>query len=211
MTKKALLVGCGSKWGAQFTKNLSDNGYQIDLITGSNFDYPCVNTIKINWFNLNVDKIKELLSNSKKYDLIFFNQNSGGAPNDHYLKPYNDLDIDQWNFHNWINCQLPYVIIKHLTPSIDSSTKIGWMMTGLIIGHEVDKFQYAGYACVKSSNLHIMRGFSQFHPGTFFAINPMWFPIDDYEKDAIQIIKVINNIDASMSGNTFNKDGSIWI
>jgi hypothetical protein len=211
MLKTALLVGCGSKWGASFTENLADNGYQIDLITGSNFSYPNVNTIKIDWFGLNVPKIKELLSNSKKYDLIFFNQNSGGAPNDHYLKPYNDLDLDQWNFHNWINCQLPYVIIKHLTPSIGSSTKIGWMMTGLIAGHDVDKFQYAGYACVKSSNLHIMRGFSQFHPGIFFAINPIWFPIEDYKKDAGQILNIIERLEIKDTGKSFMKDGSDWL
>lgn len=209
--KNALLVGCGSKWGAAFTKNLSDNGYQIDLITGSNFSYPNVNLIQINWFELTVEKIKQLLSNSKNYDLIFFNQNSGGAPNDHFLKPYNDLDLEQWNLQNWVNCQLPYYIIKHLTPSITAKTKIGWMMTGLIVGHEVDKFQYAGYACVKSSNLHIMRGFSQFHPGTFFAINPIWFPVEDYDKDAAQIRLLIESLKESDSGKTFIKDGSEWI
>lgn len=211
MSKTALLVGCGSKWGAVFTKTLSDCGYQIDLITGSDFSYPNVNTIKIDWFSINTAGIKELLSNSKKYDLIFFNQNSGGAPNDHYLKPYNDLDLDQWNFHNWINCQLPYVIIKHLTPSITPSTKIGWMMTGLIAGHDVDKFQYAGYACVKSSNLHIMRGFSQCHPGTFFAINPLWFPVDEYQKDAGQIRLLIESLNETDSGKSFNKNGSEWL
>lgn len=209
--KNALLIGCGSKWGASFTKNLSDNGYQIDLITGSNFNYPNVNSIQIDWTNLTVDKIKELIANNKHYDLIFFNQNSGGAPNDHYLKPNNDLDLQQWNFHNWINCQLPYIIIKHLSSSIDLSTKIGWMLTGLVNGHNTDMFQYAGYACVKSSNLHIMRGFSQFHPGTFFAINPIWFPVEEYDTDSNQIRLLVESLTDSDSGKSFNKNGTEWI
>ena len=205
--KTALLVGCGSKWGASFTKHLSQNGYQIDLLTGSNFEYPNVNTVHLNWFELTVDKVKELVP-KKHYDLIFFNQNSSGSPNDHYLKPGNDLDISQWNYHNWINVQLPYYIVKHLATT---TTKVGWMLTGLITGHDANMFQYAGYITLKSSNLHIMRGFSQLHPGVFFAINPGWLPLQDYDKDALQIKNVIESLTTNDSGKSFNKDGSVWI
>jgi hypothetical protein len=205
--KTALLVGCGSKWGAEFTKHLSDRGYQIDLLSGSDFSYPNVTAIRINWFELTVDKIKELVP-KKNYDLIFFNQNSGGSPNDHYLKPGNELDVGQWNYHNWINVQLPYYLVKHLATT---TTKVGWMLTGLIAGHDANMFQYAGYATVKSANLHIMRGFSQFHPGVFFAINPLWFPLEDYAKDAEQITSVIESLKLTDSGKTFNKNGSEWL
>ena len=209
--KKALLIGCGSKWGASFTKHLSDLGYQIDLISGSNFEYPNVNLIKIEWTRFDLPKIKEVLDNSKTYDLIFFNHNSGGGINDHFFKPGNDYNIDHWNYHTWVNCQLPYFIIKHLSPSIIDTTKIGWMMTGLIVGSESNLYQYAGYASVKSSNLHFMRAFSEFHPGTFFAINPGWFPEDKYLEDAHSITQVIEKITKEDSGKSFNKDGSFWI
>lgn len=209
--KTALLFGCGSKWGAAFTKHLSNLGYQVDLVTSSDFEYPNVNVIKINWFALDPDSIKLLLDNNKSYDLIFFNQNSGGSVGEHYFKPGNVYDIAQWNYHNWVNCQLPYIVIQHLSKSITDNTKVGWMMTGLIVGHEKDKFQYAGYASVKSTNLHIMRGFSMSHPGIFFAINPIWFPEAEYQKDAHSIEKVIVNLTTVDSGKSFNKDGSFWL
>jgi hypothetical protein len=209
--KKALLVGCGSKWGGIFTKHLSDVGYQIDLISNSDFDYPNVNLIKIDWFNLDVQSIKNLIDNNVKYDLIFFNQNSGGGINEEFFKPGNDYNIEHWNYHSWINCQLPYFIVKHLSKSISNETKIGWMMTGLIVGNESKLYRYAGYASVKSSNLHFMRAFSQFHPGIFFAINPGWFPEEKYLEDANSISKVIDNLKEKDSGKSFNKDGSFWI
>jgi hypothetical protein len=56
-----------------------------------------------------------------------------------------------------------------------------------------------------------MRGFSQFHPGIFFAINPIWFPIEDYTKDAIQISKVIDNLKIADTGKSFMKTGNSWL
>ena len=42
--KNVLLFGCGSKWGAEFTKTIADAGYNIDLVTGSDFSYKNVTT-----------------------------------------------------------------------------------------------------------------------------------------------------------------------
>lgn len=87
--KHALILGGGSKWGAHFTKNLADNGYAVDLITGSDFDYNNVTSHKIDWVHSNPDNIKELLEplKNKTYDIIFFNQNSGGGPNEQSYAP----------------------------------------------------------------------------------------------------------------------------
>ena len=65
--KKALLIGCGSKWGASFTKHLADIGYQVDLLTSSDFEYPNVNTIKVNWFESNLEQLKTLIDNNNFY------------------------------------------------------------------------------------------------------------------------------------------------
>lgn len=210
-SKQALLVGCGSKWGAEFAKELADQNYSIDLVTGSELIYSNINNIKINWNSISPSIIESKIDPNKKYDLIFFNQNSGGSPNDHFLKSGNKLDINSWNYSFWINCQLPYIIVQHLTNSISSTTKIGWMLTGLIIGREKNLFKYAGYASTKSTNLHLMRGFSEFHHGIFFAINPIWFPIENYKVDAKQIYKVIENLSTADNGKTFTKDGREWI
>ena len=209
--KTILLLGCGSKWGAELTKQYANQGYQVDLISGSNFSYPNVNTILVDWFSLTPELLQNIIP-KKKYDLIFFNQNTGGGPNKkNSFDQKSSIDIGQWNHHIWINNQLPFFVVKQLAEHIDDTTKIGWMLTGLIIGSDPAMYQYAGYACVKSANLHIMRGFSVAHPGIFFAINPKWFPVEDYVKDAVQIIKVIDGIDSSLSGKVINKDGSIWL
>jgi len=209
--KNALIIGGGSKWGLEFTKELVNQGYDIDLITGSDVNLPNVNCVKINWFNVDKNLIKSLINTDKNYDLIFFNHNSGGNPNDHFLKSGNEIELEQWNYTYWINCQLPYVIIHHLSKNINQGTKIGWMLTGLIDGHNPDMFRYSGYAAVKSTNLHLMRGFSQFHQGIFFAINPGHLSVNEYQKDALQIFSVIKNIKQEDSGKVFNKDGSFWI
>ena len=210
MTKRALLFGCGSKWGLEFTKYLADNGYQVDLVSSSIVNYPNVKTLNINWVTSNETCIKELLV-KEEYDLIFFNQNSGGGPGGDHFSPLRDYSIDHWNIHNWINCQLPYTVIKHLSSTITEKTKIGWMLTGLIVGNDTSRYQYAGYASIKSTNLHIMRGFSQFHKGIFFAINPSWFPVEDYKKDAEQISSIIERLESKDNGKSFMKDGSFWL
>jgi hypothetical protein len=56
-----------------------------------------------------------------------------------------------------------------------------------------------------------MRGFSEFHKGIFFAINPIWFPVEDYKKDAQSIEAVVDKLTKEDSGKSFNKDGSFWL
>jgi hypothetical protein len=209
--KKALLIGCGSKWGASFTKHLADIGYHVDLLTSSDFEYTNVNTLKVNWYELNLEHLKTLIDNTVTYDLIFFNQNAKGSVSDFWFTPGNDMPIESWNTSMWLDCQLPYCLVKHLSSSITDDTKIGWMMTGLIVGNNPEYFKYAGYASHKATNLHIMRGFSQNHRGVFFALNPIWFPIEDYVKDSEQIHKVISGLKKIDSGKSFNKDGTEWI
>lgn len=207
---KALLFGCGSKWGLELTKELSLRNYEIDLFSSSEVNLPNVTTYKINWLDSNQNTIDQLLP-IKKYDLIFFNQNSGGGPNEEDLSPQRDFPIEYWNMHLWINCQLPYMVVKKLSGVIEDTTKIGWMLTGLIKGDDPNLYKYAGYASIKSTNLHIMKGFSYHHPGIFFAINPFWFPISDYEKDAKKIANIIENIKQTDSGKSFDKDGKEWL
>ena len=55
-----------------------------------------------------------------------------------------------------------------------------------------------------------MRGFSLHHPGIFFCINPVWFPKDDFSKDAEQIFSVITKLQSTDNGKVFNKDGNEW-
>lgn len=125
--KNALLVGCGSKFGAAFTKNLADNNYQIDLISSSDFQYKNTNTIHYeyyvnSWWEdplfCNNDKMtmefhRNLLSNilfslkEKNYDLILFNQNPGQLFNYKAFLGGNTLDDRAWQpqpyLDDWIS------------------------------------------------------------------------------------------------------------
>lgn len=213
--KNALLIGCGSKWGAVFTNCIQAKNFHVDLITSSNnfSDTPNVKTHKVNWQDYNesaVDEIAEKVSQTR-YDLIFFNQNSGGGPNGDWFKPNNIFSEDGWADTLKRDCMMSYRLVHKLTNSITEATKIGWMLTGLIDGKDPELWQYAGYGSMKSMHLFIMRGFANAHPGIFFAINPLWFPKGDEIKDAEAIFDIIKNIEPKDNGKTFNKDGSNWI
>lgn len=205
--KNALILGGGSKWGAELTKKLSKN-YHVDLITGSYFTHDNVTTHQINWFGMNEDVLREIILqiNDKTFDIIFFNHNSGGGPNEQSYAPGENYPIDQWHMQNWINCMSTYFIIQNLSNCITENTKIGWMITGLIDGKEKELWKYAGYAIVKSTNVHIMRGFANAHPGIFFAMDPIWFPEDDYKKDAESIITKIEELKKEDSGFIVRKN-----
>jgi hypothetical protein len=107
---------------------------------------------------------------------------------------------------NWVNCQLPYAVVKILTNTINENTKIGWMITGLVDGREKDLWKYAGYASVKSTNIHIMRGFAHQHTGIFFAFDPIWFPDDQYRQDSKIILSKIQNLTTKDTGSIVRKD-----
>lgn len=205
--KNVLLFGCGSKWGAEFTKTIADANYNVDLITGSDFTYNRVSTHKINWFTSNLEIVSNLLLplQKKQYDIIFFNQNSGGGPNEQAFAPGNLFPIDQWNVQNWINCQLPYAVIKLLSNSIHEKTKIGWMITGLVDGKDKDLWKYAGYASVKTTNIHIMRGFANQHKGIFFAFDPIWFPEEQYTHDAKTTLRQLERLTEKDTGSILRK------
>ena len=212
MNKTALLVGCGSKWGAVFTDELLKKNYEIDLITSTGIENTGITNHLIDWWNSDTKIIDKIIENLKTthYDLIFFNQNSGGGLDEHFFTSDENFPIDHWNKSTWMNCQLTYYIVKKLSAKIQENTKIGWMLTGLIDSTDSNFWQYAGYASVKATNLYIMRGFAKFCTGIFFGMQPIWFPAGDEIKDAINIIDMIENLTTTDSGKILTKEGTEW-
>jgi len=212
MNKTALLVGCGSKWGAVLSQELIRKNYNIDLITSTGIENPKITNYKIDWWNSDTETIDKIVDNLKtsSYDLIFFNQNSGGGLSEHFFSSEENFPIDHWNKSTWINCQLTYYIVKKLSDKIKENTKIGWMLTGLIDSTDSNFWQYVGYASVKATNLYIMRGFAKFNTGIFFGIQPIWFPAGHEIKDAINIIDIIENLTSADSGKILTKEGTEW-
>lgn len=207
-----LLVGAGSKWGKLFTEYLSDHDCNIDLITSTGVDCKNVVNHKVDWNKLSITDLDIILANLSKdtYDLVFFNQNSGGGPNDRYFSPGIDISIDTWTKSFWIDCQMPYYLIKKISLKIADTTKIGWMLTGLINSEQADQWKYGGYASAKTTNLHLMRSFSQFNRGIYFCLQPIWFPSGDEIKDCESIYKVIYRLSRDDNGRVIMKDGSDW-
>jgi hypothetical protein len=199
-----LIFGGGSKWGSVFTTYIKSLGHDVDVISSS------TGNIKFDWRHSNLQTLTDTLTplQHKSYDLVFFNQNAGGGLNDVWYNNTHTFPVEAWQQDYWINCQLPYYAIKLLT--LSDNAKIGWMLTGLIDGKQKDVWKYAGYAAVKSTNIHIMRGFVEHYPHTFFCINPSWFPPGEEIKDATQIFNIIDRLTTADSGKVYNKNGLEW-
>ena len=207
-----LLVGAGSKWGALFTEYLCSQGCNVDLITGTGIDNSNVTNHKVNWNSLSLSDIDVLTANLSKdrYDLIFFNQNSGGGPNDKYFSPEFTASLEGWTKNFWLDCQMPYYLIKKLHSKISENTKIGWMLTGLINSEQSEQWKYGGYASAKTANLHLMRSFSQYNVGIYFCLQPIWFPPGEELDDCKRIYDVIKNLTPEDNSRILMKDGSEW-
>lgn len=207
---KALLIGAGSKWGGEFTNFLLSKNYKIDLVTGSNLEERLNLTIhKINWKTFSSRDMDVLAGNlsQENYDLIFFNQNSQSYPNEQTFSPDRDISIEDWSRGFWIDCQMPYYLIKKIKNKIQKDTKIGWMLTGLITSQQSEYWKYGGYTSNKNTNLHLMRNFSQYHPGIFFCIDPMGLNPINFQEDCENIFKVIQDINEDDNGKVLIKDG----
>lgn len=209
---KVLLVGAGSKWGRLFTEYLCNKECKIDLITSTGIDNVRVTNHKVNWHSLSIEDLDIISSNlsQNEYDLIFFNQNSGGGPNDIYFSQNADIPLEAWTKHFWLDCQMPYYLIKKLKTKITNRTKIGWMLTGLINSVESQQWKYGGYASSKTTNLHLMRSFSQYNTGIYFCLQPIWFPPGEELKDCEKIYNTITNLSTADNSRIIMKDGSDW-
>lgn len=214
--KKALLLGTGSKWGKSFSEQLLAEGFHLDIISGTKVvaqNAESFNLIQVDWQNFRApDDIYPLLDQLKfgPYDLIFFNHNAPGAPDEWEFQ--NEIQIAQWSHSFWLNCQLPALLIDKLSQKnlIQNDTRIGWMLTGLINGQSPDFWRHAGYASCKYTNMAMLQGFSKYRKGIYFGVQPGSFSPENYRDDSLKILKLISQLTQAESGLCFNKDGSSW-
>lgn len=209
MSKRVLITGGGSKFGYELTKRFSDNGYIVDVITSTNVIHENVNVSIIKWSTITENKLKKALDSfgSNEYDVIFFNHNTGGGPNETDYLPYTDYNIKKWSNHYFINCQIPFITLKYIHSKVKHDTKIGWMISGMVDGKWEDGWKYGGYVGFKATNLYQMRGFSKYYPGIFFCMNPGHIELHNYEGDSSQIVDTIKNLEKSDSGKILFKTG----
>lgn len=179
MNKQALIVGGGSKFGLQFLNSLLDKDWHVNLISGSSIvEHPKCNQIQVDWKNLKITDIEKFLNNLPVQSLIFFNQNSSalGSDNCYKVDSYTKLNLwkqeKDWNQAYFVSCILPFHIIHTLAERCTPETKIGWMLSSLILAHKSTHIQYSDYIGNKYFNYIMIKNFSVHHHSSFFGINP---------------------------------------
>tara|TARA_B100000965_G_scaffold125470_1_gene104192 strand:+ start:6510 stop:7196 length:687 start_codon:yes stop_codon:yes gene_type:complete len=206
-----LLTGGGSKSGAEFTKNLTDHGHKVTVLTHSEFEYPGVNVIPTDWYTLNLDdfykepfgEVKEYLA--KPYDLILFWHNSQDSFVDELSKnqfTYGDFKgkIDHHLQSELVNTFLPFFIVKCLKPYFTEYTKIGYIGSGIIHDTKPELLKYWGYKSKKYSWIAQMKAFSNSLPGIFFGIQPYNFKDGDVLRHVNQIRRTIEFLEPKHNG-----------
>ena len=218
---EVLLTGGGSRSGAEFTKNLTDHGHNVTVLTHSEFEYPGVTVIPINWHTVNLDdfyqkpfgKVKEYLA--KPYDLILFWHNSQAQPY-RTSSPQIEktkLPMKQWNYGvakgetdhllhtEFVNTLLPFFIVECLEPYFTENTKIGYMSSGIIHDTKPELLNYWVYKSKKYSWIAQMKAFSNSLPGIFFGIQPYDLdPSEHLHKHVNQIRRTIEFLEPKHNG-----------
>ena len=162
--KRALLTGCGSKYGLILLKQILFKFDEVDLITStptenilSNIPVDLQNKLQchnISWHK-DMSYFKEYKIPEKKYELVFFNHNN---------KPFG-FEIESY----YKDVLWTQDIINRL--ELHDDIKIGWMITAGIISPP-DWFEYSPYFHQKHSRLYLMYFMQHLHPGSYFSIDP---------------------------------------
>lgn len=159
--KRALVTGCGSKFGKVLLEQLAPKYDAIDLITSkqhNQVEYPKnVNLHTINWHENMEYFIQYKMPDYHKdaYDLIFFNHNN--KPQGFGIESY------------YKDVLWTQEIVNKVKKT--ANTKIGWMITAGIISPP-DWFEYSPYFHQKHSRLYLMYFLQYMNNCKFFAIDP---------------------------------------
>jgi len=175
-----LIVGGGSKFGAEITTILQNNSHDCYVIT-SNTQLQTNNILCIDWTTCGISDFEKFLRGLPDLDLIIFNQNSTSITED-YLK-LNSSHIfkiwqqsKQWSQSYYVNCILPMHMLHTLTETkkLTASTKIVWMLSGVIFT-ESSLIDYVGQ---KYQNYISMKELAKNNIGTYIGIVPTHLSIN---------------------------------
>lgn len=177
MSKEALIIGGGSKFGLQFVNNLLDKEWNVNVISGSSIKHANCNQLLVDWKNLKITDTEKFLTKLPTQSLIFFNQNSSALSNSCYnVNSFTKINLwrqeKDWSQAYFVSCILPFHIIHTLEKSCTRDTKIGWMLSSLILSHTTTQIEYSDYIGNKYLNYLMIKNFSKHHHSSFFGINP---------------------------------------
>jgi len=174
--RKALLVGCGSKFGLKLLESLLEQGWLVYSISGSTIesDNNNLKQLIVDWRSINPAHLEKFIKTIPEVDFVFFNQNSSALNNCFNSNAFDTATLwrqtKDWNQTYFVSCILPFYVIHTLGGNCSATTKVAWMLSSMIYDHS--NVLCADYIGNKYQNYVLMKNFSQQHPSCFFGINP---------------------------------------
>jgi len=207
--KNCLITGGGSKFGSKITEQLVQAGYHVYLITGSQqITNPNITVISVEWHELKLQDIRNIILNLPNLDLIFFNHNAS-ALNQTKFNQNQIQSFKDWQQSYFVACQFPFYLIHSLKNKISTTTKIGWMLSELISKPVATHVGFADYIGNKFTNGCIMKSFAQSFPATFFGINPEAVGNNDDVNKAIDLVELIEHT-TDLNGKIYYPNGTTF-
>jgi NAD(P)-dependent dehydrogenase (short-subunit alcohol dehydrogenase family) len=210
--KTCLITGGGSKFGARLTEQLVAHDYHVYLVTNTPdaWAHTChVTAMPIDWKKLQLNSIRQCVPQTQQIDLIFFNHNASALSESKFKKSTVQNPHD-WQQSYFVSCQFPFYLVHALSDRINPNTKIGWMLSELIVNPVPDQVGYADYIGNKFTNACIMKSFSMNFPACFFGIHPdggLSNQLDNKARDIVQLIDTKSIAD--LNGNIFSTQGEL--
>jgi len=198
---KALLLGCGSKSGLYLAHALKEYYNELHIVTSSDPDIQA-KIIKVNWQDICIEELLQELDS--EYDLVYYNQNCWGGPNQGAFDAFIALE-QEWTTGLSINCYLPYRISREI-----KSNKTIWVTSPFTRIKNRESFggsEMAGYASYKSTIMHLMFSFAKHSEGIHVGYEPHRVTL--HENYAKHVAKVLFELDEEFNGKVINETKSI--
>jgi hypothetical protein len=210
--KSCLITGGGSKFGAKLTQQFVAQGYHVYVITSTPNSWtnnPSVTSIPVEWKTLQLKDVRKCIPQVDKLDVVFFNHNASALSKLKFQKSTFQNPQD-WQQSYFLACQFPFYLVHSMANKIFPDTKIGWMLSELIVNPVNHQIGYADYIGNKFTNACIMKSFSLNWPSCFFGIHPdggLTDQLDHKSQDIVQLIHTKNITE--LNGNIFSTKGQI--
>lgn len=205
MSKTALVVGSGKKFGSEISKALTDSGYTVYCIT-SNVNSESSRSLLVDWQTCTIATIEGIVKKLPNLDIVVFNQNFP-VLTDSYLTlgTLNPMDVwamsQRWTQAHYVNCILPLHLLNSLSKrsKLSSESKIAWMLSRSMFQTESG----CDYIGQKYQNYISMTKLAKSNPETYLGFCPGGITTDSSEYKATEFVKFLINSNQSQTGKFF--------
>lgn len=210
--KQCVLTGGGSKFGAHLTNSFLEKNYHVHLITSNGNNWQNrnnVTVIDVDWKNLDISGVKNLIPVLDYADVILFNHNASALNAKSFAARALQNPRD-WQRSYFVACQFPYYFVHMLSKKLSADSKIGWMLSELISHPTPDQTGFADYIGNKFTNACIMKSFSDQHPSCFFGLHPDGGVEASPSFKAKSMAELIDTYDVNfLNGKIFDSQGQL--